>query len=180
MNLETDRLRLKELTWEDLENIHTLHGYPAVEEFNTIGIPKSVEDTRAVIRTAVEDRSAESRKQFGWGIFIKATEDFIGEAGMNLSANRFKIGEIHYSLVPDYWGKGYATEVVKALIRFGFENLSLHRIQAGVATENIKSIKVLEKAGMILEGRRRKILPIRGKWKDNYQYAIIEDDPRDF
>jgi RimJ/RimL family protein N-acetyltransferase len=180
MNLETDRLLLKELTWEDLDNIHRLHCYQAVEEFNTIGIPKSVEDTRAIIRAAIEDRHVETRKQFGWGIFIKTTEDFIGEAGMGLSADRFKIGEVHYSLVPDYWGKGYATEVVKALIRFGFENLSLHRIQAGVATENIKSIRVLEKAGMIREGRRRKVLPIRGEWKDNYHYAIIEDDPRDF
>jgi [ribosomal protein S5]-alanine N-acetyltransferase len=180
MNPETDRLLLKGLTWEDLENIHTLHCYPAVEEFNTIGIPTSVEDTRTIIRAAIEDRQLKTRKQFGWGIFLKTTEDFIGEAGMNLSANRFKMGEIHYSLVPDYWGKGYATEVVKALIRFGFENLSLHRIQAGVATENVKSIKVLEKAGMIREGRRRKVLPIRGEWKDNYHYAIIEDDPREF
>ena len=185
MNLESKRLILKELTWKDLDNIHTLHSYPEVEEFNTIGIPESVEDTREIIRPPIEDQHLKTvgspkRKQFGWCIFINATEDFIGEAGMTLSANRFKIGEIHYNLLPAYWGNGYATEVTKRLIRFGFEDLKLHRIQAGVVTENVKSINVLEKAGMIREGRRRKILPIRGTWKDNYHYAIIEDDPRDF
>ncbi|MDR1201453.1 MAG: GNAT family N-acetyltransferase [Tannerellaceae bacterium] len=51
--------------------------------------------------------------------------------------------------------------------------------EAGVATENIRSIKVLEKSGMIREGLRRKILPIRGEWKDNYHYAIVENDPRE-
>ena len=51
---------------------------------------------------------------------------------------------------------------------------------AGVATENIQSIRVLEKSGMTREGLRRKVLPIRGEWVDNYEYAIVEDDPRDF
>jgi ribosomal-protein-alanine N-acetyltransferase len=62
------------------------------------------------------------------------------------------------------------------VIRFGFEELELHRIEAGVATENKASIRVLEKLGMTQEGKRRKILPIRGQWKDNYHYALLEDD----
>ena len=55
-------------------------------------------------------------------------------------------------------------------------DLSLHRITAGVATENSNSIKLLERIGMLREGRHRKILPIRGEWWDNYQYAILEED----
>jgi len=56
----------------------------------------------------------------------------------------------------------------------------LHRIEAGVVIENSKSIRVLEKAGMQQEGRHRKTLPIRGEWVDNYHYAIVEDDARDY
>ena len=82
--------------------------------------------------------------------------------------------------MPKYWGKGYATEVAKGLIKVGFEEFKLHRVEAGVATDNVPSIRVLEKCGMIREGLRRKILPIRGEWKDNYHYAIIEDDSRDY
>jgi RimJ/RimL family protein N-acetyltransferase len=98
---------------------------------------------------------------------------------MTLSDDRYKMGEIWYNIMPGHWGNGYATEVSKRLIRFGFEFLSLHRIEAGVATGNSRSIKVLEKAGMTREGVRRKMLPIRGSWVDNYHYAILEDDPWD-
>lgn len=45
-----------------------------------------------------------------------------------------------------------------------------------MATENVASIRVLEKIGMQKEGLRRKILPIRGEWKDNFHYAVLEDD----
>jgi RimJ/RimL family protein N-acetyltransferase len=66
------------------------------------------------------------------------------------------------------------------LINTGFESFQLHKVEAGVATGNLRSIRVLEKAGMTREGLRRKILPIRGEWVDNYHYAIVEDDPRDY
>lgn len=59
---------------------------------------------------------------------------------------------------------------------FGFNDLKLHRIEAGCAVENIASSKVLEKVGMTKEGMKRKKLPIRGEWKDNYLYAILEED----
>ncbi len=56
----------------------------------------------------------------------------------------------------------------------------LHKVEAGVAIGNIKSIRVLEKTGMTREGLRRKILPIRGEWVDNYHYAIVESDKRNY
>ena len=87
---------------------------------------------------------------------------------------------MHYSLLPDYWGQGYATEAVRGLIGYAFEELGLHRLEAGVATGNLASIRVLEKAGMTREGLKRKILPIRGTWVDNFHYAILDEDERDY
>ena len=95
---------------------------------------------------------------------------------MFLTADRFKSGEFYYKFYPEFWGNGYATETAKAMINTGFTNLKLHRIEAGVATQNHASIRVLEKCGMKREGLHRKILPIRGEWKDNYHYAIVEDE----
>jgi RimJ/RimL family protein N-acetyltransferase len=54
-------------------------------------------------------------------------------------------------------------QLATMIFRFGFYNLDLHRIEAGVATENDRSIRILERIGMTREGIRRKILPIRGK-----------------
>jgi len=178
--IQTERLHLKEITWKHLRQIHDLQSLPEVDRYNTLGIPKTIEDTKNVLRPYIEDQDNLARKQFCWNIFLKPEELFIGIAGMILTADRFRMGEIYYNILPEYWGKGFATETAKSLIKFGFSVIKLHRIEAGVSTENLRSIRVLEKSGMKREGVRRKILPIRGEWKDNYHYAILEDDKIDF
>jgi ribosomal-protein-alanine N-acetyltransferase len=180
MNLESIRLSLKEISWDDLENIHRLLSCQEVDEFNTLGLPKDIEETKGIICPMIEAQSKKPQKSYTWKINLKGTNDFIGIAGMSLSLDKFKLGEIYYKLLPDHWGKGYATEASKTLIKSGFDIFHLHKVEAGVSTENLKSIRVLEKSGMTREGLRRKILPIRGEWKDNYHYAIVEDDPKDY
>jgi len=180
MDLVSKRLKLKEIDWDDAEDIHRLHSFPEVDEFNTLGLPMNINETKEIIRPMIDEQKAEKRKIYFWKILLKETNEFIGIAGMNLSLNKFKLGEIYYKILPAIWGNGYATEVSKVLIKTGFENFKLHKIEAGVATENIASMRVLEKSGMTREGLRRKILPIRGEWKDNYHYAIVEDDPKDY
>lgn len=174
--LKSTRLLLREITWEDLSFIHHLHCQPEVDEYNTLGIPGTIEDTKKVIRPIINDQKTRVRRIFGWVILDRFNAQNMGMAGMSVTADRFNMGEIYYKLLPEFWGKGYATETSQTLIKFGFESLRLHRIEAGVATENIRSIRVLEKSGMTCEGIRRKILPIRGEWKDNYHYAIVVDD----
>ncbi|HMQ63075.1 MAG TPA: GNAT family N-acetyltransferase [Flavilitoribacter sp.] len=178
--LETIRLVLAELTWDDLGNIHDLYSCPEVEEFNTIGIPEDLNMTKILIRSTVEAARSGDQKNFGWTINLKSSGMFIGEAGLSVTNDRFRMGEIYYNLLPEFWGQGFATEAVKTIIKFGFEELRLHRIEAGVTTDNQMSIKVLEKVGMTREGLKRKMLPIRGNWKDNYHYAILEEDERDY
>jgi ribosomal-protein-alanine N-acetyltransferase len=179
MELESTRLKLIEITWNDLEDIHNLHSIPEVDEFNTLGIPGDIEETRKIVHPLIEARNEQPRKCYSWKIILKNPGAFIGLAGLNLSNDKFRLGEIYYKFMPLYWGNGYATETAKTLIKCGFENFHLHKVEAGVAVDNIRSIRVLEKSGMIREGLRRKILPIRGHWVDNYHYAIVEDDARD-
>jgi RimJ/RimL family protein N-acetyltransferase len=180
MTITTERLQLAEITWDDLPDIHHLHTIAEVDEYNTLGLPNDEEETREIIRPVIENQSEEKRRLYMWKIVDKQTHDFLGVSGMTLSADRYRLGEIYYKLLPKYWGKGYATEVAKGLIKAGFEQFKLHRVEAGVATDNLPSVRVLEKCGMIREGTRRKILPIRGEWRDNYHYAIVEDDPRNY
>jgi ribosomal-protein-alanine N-acetyltransferase len=91
---------------------------------------------------------------------------------------KYKNRKIWYKLHSIFWNNGYATESLKAVINFGFETLNLHRIEAGCAVDNISSIKVLEKSGMIREGRGRQILPLKTGWSDNFEYSILETDER--
>lgn len=180
MTFNSERLTIKDLSRDDLDLIHHLHSFPEVDEFNTLGIPNDISQTNAALQPYLEAQQAKPRKLYGWKIEITTTHEFVGMAGMTLSLDKFKSGEIFYKLLPKHWGKGYATEVASLLVKIGFENFQLHRVEAGVATENHRSIRVLEKAGMKREGLHRKILPIRGEWIDNYHYAIVEDDEVDF
>lgn len=176
MNIETERLILRELIWKDVPDIHQMNSLEAVAKYNTIGIPKIEMQTASMFKPVIEDVSKNPRKIYGWTIRQQNSNEFMGEIGMNIGPKRFKIAEIHYSLLPIFWGNGYATEAVRAILDFGFNTLKLHRIEAGVATENEKSLQLLERVGMTQEGRRRKILPINKEWKDNYHYAILEED----
>ena len=180
MQLVTQRLALQEFEWSDLEDFHKLNSRPEVDEFNTAGISKNLAETKERLQKIIDQQSSDPRSTYTFKISLKNSNVFIGSCGIILSLDRFKLGEIHYSILPEHWGNGYATEISKALIKVGFEKFELHKVEAGVATENEKSIRVLEKSGMIREGLRKKILPIRGEWKDNYHYAIVEDDPRDY
>ncbi len=177
---ESDRIVIEEITLEDAEVIHHLHSFQEIDEFNTLGIPKDLDETIQYLMPLIQAQQSNPRKSFFWKIMLKVSSDFIGIAGLTLSAEKFKSGEIYYKIMPGYWGKGYATEVAKLLVNLGFKNFHLHRIEAGVATENLRSIRVLEKIGMTREGLHRKILPIRGRWVDNYHYAIVEGDAQEY
>ena len=177
MPLRSLRLSLSEITWDDVELIHDLNSRPESDRYNTLGIPADMEVTRQTIAPDIEDQQETPRTKYCWLIRDHAGQ-FIGKIGMNIGLAKYCKAEIYYVILPELWGQGFATESVRCVIDFGFEQLGLHRIEAGVATENSASIRVLEKVGMTREGIGRKILPIRGQWFDNYSYSILEDDPR--
>ena len=76
----------------------------------------------------IEGQNKTPQKSYTWNLNLKDTNDFVGTAGMRLSFDKFKLGEIYYKLLPDHWGKGYATEVSKTLIKSGFEVFHLHKV----------------------------------------------------
>ena len=174
--LITDRLHLRDLTFNDLDKVHYLHSLPETDQYNTIGIPKNKAATQALMQSWLTQQQTSPDLHYLWVITNNNTQEFIGLIALNLREQRFRSGEVWYKLLPEHWKKGYATEALKGILQWSFEELNLHRIEAGCATENIASIRVLEKTGMQREGKKRKVLPIRGKWVDNYEYAILEED----
>ena len=174
----TKRTKLRLIEMSDLEDIHALHSLPEIDEFNTLGIPENIEATRSIMKIWLADNKGGEMTNYIFAIEDKFSNVFIGLFGLKLSSNKYKRGEVWYKFHSDHWNKGFATEVLVAMIDFGFKRLNLHRIQAGCAVDNIGSIKVLEKAGMIREGRGRQVLPLRSGWSDNFEYAILETDKR--
>lgn len=176
--LKSERIKLRLIKSSDLEFIHNLHSLPETDEFNTLGIPENSDETKSVIKPWISENEKEDIKNYTFVIENNLTGKFIGLFGLKLWTKKHRRGEIWYKIHSNHWQNGYATESVNLVLDYGFDILKLHRIQAGSAVDNIGSIKVLEKAGMIREGRGRQLLPLKNGWADNFEYAILETDLR--
>lgn len=178
IELVTERLKLRFIELSDLDAIHCLHSLPETDKYNALGIPKDIAETKSIIEPWIAAHEKTTIKNYTFAMDKRSNEAFIGLFGLKLGKEKYKMGEVWYKIHSDYWNQGFATECLKAVINFGFDSLGLHRIEAGCAVENIASIKVLEKAGMLREGKGRKILPLRSGWSDNYNYSILDTDER--
>ncbi|GAB3815530.1 hypothetical protein GCM10028895_09720 [Pontibacter rugosus] len=160
----------------DLNDVHALHALPETDEFNTLGIPEDIEQTKQILQSWIAASDAITNKAYTFSIRDKGTKSFVGLVALKLGSEKYNRGEVWYKLHVAHWGKGYATEALKAVLKYGFEILELHRIEAGCAVANTASIRVLEKVGMAKEGRKRKVLPLKSGWSDNFEFAILEED----
>ncbi len=176
MELSTERLIMSELSLNDLSDIHQLHSLTETDEFNTLGIPDSIQVTENLLNQWIEQQKAIPRAAYILRIQLKPTNQFVGLMALTVGKLPFRVAEVWYKILPAYWRQGYTTEALKELLQYGFSSLKLHRIEAGCAVKNIASIKVLEKVGMVREGCKRSVLPIRGEWVDAYSYSILETD----
>lgn len=175
--LKSQRLTLRTFKVSDVSNVHHMLLQPESTLFNPSSYSEDKKETQKLVNIwRSEAESGQSRKNFTF--LIETTIDciFVGIIAIDLIKLHYKNAETWYKLSPEIWGKGYATEALERIIRFGFEDLKLHRIEAGCAVDNIASYKVMEKCGMIREAHRRKLLPLKSGWSDNYEYAILEED----
>ncbi|AWH75034.1 GNAT family N-acetyltransferase [Dokdonia sp. Dokd-P16] len=176
--LTTQRITLRPITIADLDVIHNLHSLPETDAYNALGIPESITATKAIITPWIADNNQENITNHTLAMVRSEDQKFIGLYGLKIDSPKYQRAEIWYKIHRDYWNNGYATEATLAILDFSFDTLHLHRVTAGCAVQNIGSYKVLEKVGMTREGRCRQILPLSTGWADNYEYAILESDPR--
>ncbi|KOO47964.1 GNAT family N-acetyltransferase [Viridibacillus arvi] len=116
-------------------------------------------------------------REYSFAIFAMGTSDLVGHISIySIKRLPFASAFVGYSVDKRYIGQGIASEALELVIKFGFEDLSLHRIEAYVSPNNIGSVRVLEKAGFLREGLLRKLLYINGNWEDHYLYSYIDDD----
>ena len=98
----------------------------------------------------------------------------IGSCGVRVNDFARQEGNIGYELNPEYWRRGYATEAARAVMRFGFEQLGLHRIWAQCNADNRASVRVLEKLGMRCEAHFREHDFFKGRWWGSFVFAILQ------
>jgi ribosomal-protein-alanine N-acetyltransferase len=135
------------------------------------------------------------RAEFDWAIFdrilseaqmvsneyfviCRFTDDaIIGTINLSQIFRRsFQNAYLGYALGAEYTGQGFMTEAVHQVLRFAFDDLKLHRIEANVQPTNRSSIAVLKRSGFTKEGFLRRYIKISGRWRDHERWAIIRED----
>lgn len=145
--IETERLILRKWKDEDVEPFTRINQDPLVIEF--LRGPMTREEAQNFIIWANEQIDCNG---FGlWATTLKDTGELIGFIGLNrpnFTASFTPCVEIAWRLDSNHWGKGYATEGARAVLKFGFEKVHLNEIVAFTVPANKRSLRVMEKLGM--------------------------------
>ena len=175
--LETDRLYLRRLTVEDADNLSELDSDPEVMRYINGGKPTEYEAIRDLFLPRML-RYYERYEGYGfWAAIEKATGEFLGWYHFRPAPDNPDHVELGYRLRRAAWGKGYATEGSRALVRKGFTELGTQRVTAHTLAENAGSRRVLEKAGLELARKFRYEAP--NEWHDGreaVEYALSQSE----
>ncbi len=171
--LETERLVLREVTVADAADLHEYFSDPETAVYLPHTALTSISQTKEILARNAEYLTA--RKSFRFAIVRRMDGKVIGTLDLhNFGAQNHRM-EVGYVFTRSYWGFGYATEAVREVIRFAFEVMGIHRIEAECQTDNIRSILLLERCGMIREATRIENEINKGRFVSNHVYAIVNN-----
>jgi RimJ/RimL family protein N-acetyltransferase len=170
--LQTDRLLLRPYVLEDAPELARLAGAREVAD-TTLRIPHpySVADAE----TFIAQRQSGADEQVGFAIVLREKSALLGGAGLRLTKEHCR-AELGYWIGVPYWGNGYATEAARAVLRYGFDGLKLHRIRAAHFSNNAASGRILRKIGMKHEGRLPQHILKWGSFVDLELYGMLAGD----
>ena len=172
--LETERCILRRLNLDDTDDMYEYSSNPDVTKHLTWS-PHPDKAYTLEYLMYLQNRY-KTGDFFDWAVICKDSGKMIGTCGFTRFFFAHNGAEIGYVLNPAYHGKGIGTEVVGRVIKYGFENLALERIEAKYMVGNEASRRVMEKNGMIFEGVRRKGMLIKGIYRDVGVCSIIKED----
>ena len=173
--LETERLVLRVRTVADAEDIFDYASRPEVSY--PAGFPpvKILEDEIYYLEHILPERNQKDNLPAGYGIVVKGTDKIIGSVDFS-HRHEDDVLEIGYTLHPDYWGRGYVPEAVRALIDLAFKELRLHKIELTCFGYNFQSQRVAEKLGFTLEARIRDRKDAQGNRCDGLMYGLLKSE----
>lgn len=169
----TERLRLRRPRLSDAEAIFEYASDRETIRYMDYGPRKTV----AEMRDALADKPKQwDAGNFSWVVTIKPEDRPIGTAACFQNEQGVSFG---YLFNKNYWGQGYGTEVAQAIAEWAIEQPGVYRLWATCDTENLASARVLEKCGLVREGRLRRCIVrpnISPMPRDVFMYARVRDD----
>lgn len=172
--IQTVRLHLRPLTFQDADVMFSTWATDMdVVRYLSWRPHTSVEETRRILSYWVSNYP--DPKFYIWGIQL-ATGRLIGTISIHSISDSFERGEVGYALAKAYWGKGYASEALQAILNHAFSTIGFNRIEAHHSIENPASGRVMEKCGMQKEGLLRQYYRSNAGFQDALIYSILKRD----
>ena len=169
--IETERLILRKLETTDINDLFEILSSERVTKYYGKYPMKNLSEAEDLILKFHKVFS--EQKSIRWGIELKEINRIIGTCGFHCwNKNHFR-AEVGYELGEAFWNKGYATEAISSILRYGFELMNLKRIEAIVYPENKPSEKLLLNLGFEHEGLLKKYANFRDKQQDLNIFAIF-------
>lgn len=150
-SLTTERLALRRFTMDDLDLLVRLH--TDIRVMRHAGGLLTREQSLEVLRERTVDYYEQHPGLGVWATIERSSGECVGLHLLNNIRGETDI-QVGYLLYPEYWGRGYATEMAVRVLRYGFETLGLPQIAAITDLENLASQRVLLKAGLLRKGER--------------------------
>ena len=146
--LTTRRLVLREVAAADADDLLVFRGDPEVQRYNLVPM-KDAREALGLVRTMRGWYASHYAIQ--WGITLRDEGRVLGLCGIHDWSRHRRQAFLGYDLARSHWGRGVASEAVRAVLRFAFDELELDLIQATTVVENARSIRLLERLGFELE-----------------------------
>jgi RimJ/RimL family protein N-acetyltransferase len=172
--LQTARLLLRPFAESDAADVQLLAGDHAIAD-TTLNIPHPYEDGMAEEWIATHRPRFEAGESLTFAITLSDTGGLVGAIGLDIN-QRFQTAEVGYWVGKPYWGLGYCTEAARAVLDHAFHVLYLHRVHACHLSRNPASGRVMQKLGMVHEGRSRQHVKRWDAYEDLERYGILRDE----
>lgn len=172
--LESKRIRLRQLEESDKHRFYEIFQDEEVMKDYGIAPHKTIEESQELMEKLRQNY--ETGKSIRWAIVLKETNQYIGSCGFHRFNTECTKAEIGYELHPDEWGKGYMSEAVRTILKFGFDMLSLARIEGIVHDDNESSKVLLRHLGFTYEGCLRKRFYDRGRLCDEHYFSLLQEE----
>jgi RimJ/RimL family protein N-acetyltransferase len=169
--LDSARLVLRPLDDRDVPALFAIFGDPDVMRFWSSPPLEDMDAAHALL--ADIRRHFAARTLFQWGVELRATGTIIGTCTIFHIDEDHRRGEIGCAIARAHWGHGYGSDALTTLIRFAFEQLDLHRLEADPDPHNTASIRLVERQGFRREGYLRERYFLNGEPQDAVYYGLL-------